>query len=259
MLIDSHCHLDFPPLSSRLPEILTSASNCGVLRFIVPGVGPQFWEKIIALAAADCRIFAAPGVHPLHAYKWSFAAAATLEKLIPDIVAIGEIGLDYSNDMPPRELQQEVFKAQLRIARDAGLPVIIHCRNAFADTIRILAEERIEEFGGVMHAFSGSLETARKCVGMGLKIGVAGSVTWENAVRPIAVVKAISLQDILLETDSPDLSPACHRGVVNEPAFLVDIALKVAEIKGFSIEEVATVTSGNAQFLFRLAADIKSV
>ena len=237
---------------------MAAAENSGVRRFIVPGIEPQSWGRIVALAAVDERIFAAAGVHPQKANAWGKAAAETLDKLIPDIVAIGEIGLDYTNNMPSRALQQEVFRAQLQIARDAGIPVIIHCRKAFADTIRILAEERIEEFRGVMHAFSGSLETALSCIDMGLKIGVAGPVTWKNSVKPIAVVKAISLQDILLETDSPDLSPACHRGVVNEPAFLIDIALRVAEIKGFSIEEVSTVTTENAQFIFKLAADIKS-
>ena len=252
MLIDSHCHLDFPPLSSRLPEILSSAANCAVLRFIVPGVEPQFWEKIISLAAADCRIFAAPGVHPMHADKWSSAAAATLAKLIPDIVAIGEIGLDYSEGMPPRELQQEVFRAQLRLAGEAEIPVIIHCRRAFADTLRILAEEKADKFAGVMHAFSGSIEVARDSIAMGLKIGLAGPVTWDNAIRPVELIKAIPLEHLLLETDSPDLSPQSQRGKVNEPAFLVDIARKVAEIKGMPVAAIAAITTENAQALFRL-------
>jgi TatD DNase family protein len=250
MLIDSHCHLDFPTLSSRLPEILTSAANCGVLHFIVPGVEPQSWDKIISLAAADNRIFAAPGVHPMHADKWSPAAAATLEKLIPDIVAIGEIGLDYSEGMPPPELQQEVFRAQLRLAREAELPVIIHCRRAFADTLRILSEKKADRVAGVMHAFSGSVEVARDCIAMGLKIGIAGPVTWDNAIRPVKLVEAIPLEHLLLETDSPDLSPQSHRGEVNEPAFLLDIARKVAEINGLSFDEIAAVTSENAQALF---------
>lgn len=252
MLIDTHCHLDFPPLSSRLPEILSSAANCGVSYFIVPGVEPQFWEKIISLAAADCRIFAAPGVHPLHADKWSSVAAATLEKLIPDIVAIGEIGLDYSEGMPPRELQQEGFRAQLRLAGEAEIPVIIHCRRAFADTLRILSEEKGKQFRGVMHAFSGSIEVARESIAMGLKIGIAGPVTWDNAIRPVKLIEAIPLEHLLLETDSPDLSPQAHRGKVNEPAFLADIASKVAEIKGVTLAEIAAITFGNAQALFGL-------
>lgn len=252
MLIDSHCHLDFPPLSSRLPEILSSAANCGVHRFIVPGVEPQSWDKIISLAAADSRIFAALGVHPLHADMWSRSAAGTLEKLIPDIVAIGEIGLDYNEGMPARELQQEVFRAQLRLAAAVEIPAIIHCRKAFADTLRILAEEKSANFKGVMHAFSGSTEVARDCIAMGLKIGIAGPVTWNNALRPVKLVEAIPLEHLLLETDSPDLAPQPHQGKVNEPAFLLDIARKVAEIKAVTHAEIAAITSENTQALFNL-------
>jgi len=252
MLIDSHCHLDFPSLSSILPEILASAENCGVLRFIVPGVEPQFWDKIISLAAADSRIFAAPGVHPMKAATWNNSAAETLQKLIPEIVAIGEIGLDYREEMPPRELQQEVFRSQLRLAGEAEIPVIIHCRRAFADTLQILEDEGIEKFGGVMHAFSGSVEIARDCISMGLKIGIAGPVTWDNASRPVKLIEAIPLEHLLLETDSPDLSPQLHRGQVNEPAFLIDIARKLAEIKGVSFDEIAAATAENAQALFNL-------
>jgi TatD DNase family protein len=248
MLIDTHCHLDYLPFSPRLPEILTSAAHCGVLRFIVPGVEPGSWERIISLSRDDERIFAAPGVHPMHADRWSAAAGESLQRLVPEIVAVGEIGLDYLEGMPPRELQQAVFRAQLKIAKSAGLPVIIHCRKAFADLLRILSEEQV--IGGVMHAFSGSVEIARECIGRGFKIGVAGPVTWKNAVRPVKVVEEISLQHLLLETDSPDIPPEPHRGEVNEPAFLVDIARKVAEIKGVAVEEVADVTTENAKNVF---------
>jgi TatD DNase family protein len=187
----------------------------------------------------------------MHADKWRQETSEILQKLTPEIVAIGEIGLDYSAGMPSRELQQKVFRAQLRIARDAALPVIIHCRKAFADTLKILNEYNTEKFGGVMHAFSGSLETARECISMGLKIGIAGTVTWSNAVRPLAILKEIPLQHLLLETDSPDLSPEPHRGETNEPAFLINIATKTAELKGVSIEELAAVTTENARAVFR--------
>jgi TatD DNase family protein len=252
MFIDTHCHLDYLPFSPRLPEILTSAANCGVLRFIVPGVEPQSWERIISLSREDERIFAAPGVHPMHADRWSAAAEESLQRLAPDLIAVGEIGLDYLEGMPPRELQQAVFREQLKIAKKAGLPVIIHCRKAFADLLRILSEEQVQEIGGVMHAFSGSVEIARECIGRGFKIGVAGPVTWKNAVKPVKVVQEISLQHLLLETDSPDIPPEPHRGEVNEPAFLIDIARKIAEIKGISVEEVANVTTENAKDVFPL-------
>jgi len=252
IFIDTHCHLDDPLLFERLAEVMAAAEKNGVSRFIVPGIGPQNWWHVLALAAENEQISAAVGVHPMKAEQWSHAAMGMLLKLSPDIVAIGEIGLDYTDGMPPRELQQEVFRAQLKIAAGARLPVIVHCRRAFADTIRILAEEKIEEFGGVMHAFSGSVEIAHSCISMGLKIGVAGPITWENAVRPLQVVKALSVEHLLLETDSPDLSPEWHKGAVNEPAFLPEIASKVAAIKGLSVEYVAATTSATAESLFRL-------
>lgn len=252
MLIDTHCHLDDPRLCGRLSAIIAAAETCGVQRFIVPGVEPQGWERMLSLAKEDARVSVAPGIHPLKVDLWSQEAAETLKKLIPAIVAIGEIGLDYSPGMPPRELQKKVFRAQLRIAGEAHLPVIIHCRQAFGDILQILGKEWIRESGGVMHAFSGSAEVARECISLGLKIGIAGSVTWGNAVRPVEVVRALSVEQLLLETDSPDLSPESRRGMTNEPAFLPEIALKVAEIKGVSVDEVAAITSGNATALFRL-------
>lgn len=251
MLVDTHCHLDDPRLHSRVCDVISHAESCGVGRFIVPGIEPLSWEKIVSLAAADDRVFAAPGVHPMHADKWGATAEGLLNRLVPDIVAVGEIGLDYSEGMPPHELQQAVFRIQLKIAKDAGLPVIIHCRKAFADLLRILAEEQVQEIGGTMHAFSGSIEIARECISLGLKIGIAGSVTWENAIRPVKVVKEIPLQHLLLETDSPDMPPEPHRGEVNEPAFLVDIVRKVAEIRGLTEEDVARITTENALTAFR--------
>jgi len=152
--------------------------------------------------------------------------------------------------MPPRELQQAVFRSQLRIALRADLPVIIHCRKALHDLLRILAEEAGGPVQGVVHAFSGSVEIARNCVAMGLKIGIAGPATWSNAVRPVTVVEMIPLEHLLLETDSPDLPPEPHRGEVNEPAFLVDIARRVAELKAEEADYVATMTTENARRTF---------
>lgn len=249
--IDTHCHLDDPLLYGRLADIISAAGSCGVEGFIVPGIEPQNWGRMISLSRENERIFAAPGLHPLHAGKWDLNIAALLKELTPDIVAVGEIGLDYFEGMPPRELQKKVFRAQLKIARDASLPVIIHCRKAFADTLKILAEEQVEKFGGVMHAFSGSVETARECIALGLKIGVAGTVTWRNAVRPVKIVQEIPLQHLLLETDSPDLPPEAHRGKINEPALLSIIARKVAEIKGVAVGYLAAVTTENAKTVFQ--------
>lgn len=251
MLIDTHCHLDLPLLLPKLTEILSRASDCRVNGFIVPGVDPDGWSGIMAMTA-DSRIHAAPGIHPMRAEKWSETEMDRLCLLLSESVAVGEIGLDYTVGMPAKELQELAFRAQLTIARGASLPVIIHCRKAFADTVKILKEEKIEDFGGVMHAFSGSLETARQCIDLGMKIGIAGSVTWTDARKPSAVVAGTGLENILLETDSPDMAPQSRRGESNEPALLVEIAEKVAGLKGVLVEDVARITTLNAKELFRL-------
>jgi len=251
MFIDTHCHLDDDSLKGRLTEILERARAAGVTRFIVPGVGPTCWDTIMAVAAGNDSIFAAPGVHPMRAGELDDAALARLHDLAPKVVAIGEIGLDYSYDVP-RELQQSTFRAQLRLAVRLGLPVLLHCRRAFADHLAILQEEHAVRVGGVMHAFSGSPEIAAECLKLGLFVGVGGSVTYENAVRPVAVVRSVPLEHLLLETDAPDLAPVPYRGSPNEPAFLVEIARKVAEIKGVSLEEVARTTTATAHHLFKL-------
>lgn len=252
MLIDTHCHLDEASLAGRLPEILARAEAVGVSRFIVPGVGPECWDAIVAVAARDDRIFIAPGIHPLRADRFSDAALARLERLIPLSVAMGEIGLDYRYDIP-RELQQETLRAQLRLAVRLGVPVLIHCCRAFADLLTILREERVSSIGGVMHAFSGSPEVAAECVKLGLFIGVGGPVTFANAVRPVEVVRHIPLECLLLETDAPDLAPVPYRGRVCEPAFLIETAGRIAQIKGVPLAEVAAQTTASAAALFRLS------
>jgi TatD DNase family protein len=251
MLIDTHCHLDMPPLFLNLQEILASACKNGVGGFIVPGVDPDGWSGIRALTA-DRRIFAAPGIHPMRAAAWSEEVMERLSSLLSDSVAVGEIGLDYTEGMPEKELQERAFRSQLRAAKMACLPVIIHCRKAFAHTLKIIAEEKAGDFGGVMHAFSGSLETARQFIDMGLKIGIAGPVTWAEARKPKAVAAGLRLEDILLETDSPDMAPQGRRGESNDPALLVEIAEKVARLKGVLVEDVARITTQNAEKLFRL-------
>lgn len=254
MLIDTHCHLDLPLLSPKLTEILSRASDCSVNGFIVPGVDPDGWSGIMAMTT-DSRIHAAPGIHPMRAESWSETEMERLCLLLSESVAIGEIGLDYTVGMPAKKLQERAFRSQLIIARGAGLPVIIHCRNAFADTLKILKEEKIGDFGGVMHAFSGSLETARQCIDLGMKIGIAGSVTWTGARKPTAVVAGTGMKDILLETDSPDMAPQSRRGKSNEPALLFEIAEKIAGLKGILVEDVARITTENAKEIFRLGME----
>lgn len=252
MYIDTHCHLDDPMLFDRLPEVIGNARLVGVERFIVPGVGPDGWGKIAALADAGKGIFPAFGLHPMHADLYGEELMTNLAHYTKKAVAIGEIGLDYLLPEVPRDLQLTAFRSQLQLAVNMGLPLLIHCRRAFQDLLRILREEGAEKIGGIMHAFSGSVETARECIGLGFAISVAGPVTYRNAVKPLDLVRSIALEHLVLETDAPDMTPEPFRGKANEPAFLVETAKKVAMIKGITLEELAAVTTRNAELLLRL-------
>jgi TatD DNase family protein len=252
MLFDSHCHLGHPRLLSFLPRLLADAEAAGVAGFLVPGVHPDGWQAIADLSRSYPQVFPAFGVHPMHADLVTPAVLSELRRVSPLAIAIGEIGLDYALATPPRDLQQRAFRAQLEIALQAGLPVLIHCRKAFGDLLAILKEEGIERIGGVMHAFSGSPETARDCVRLGLHVSLGGSVTYRNAVRPVAVAASVPLERLLLETDAPDMAPEPHRGEVNLPAYLLTTSCRVAAIRGITLEELARATTANASRLFRL-------
>ena len=250
MFFDTHCHLDDPRLSRLLPGLLSQAEAAGVTGFLVPGLHPAGWPGISGLARFSPRILPAFGIHPRHAELATPATLSELRRLSRGAAAIGEIGLDYALAAPCRELQKLAFRAQLRIAAEAALPVLLHCRKAFADLLTILSEEGIARNGGVMHAFSGSPETARECLGLGLHISLAGTITYQNAVRPPQVAATVPLERLLLETDAPDLAPEPHRGGVNLPAYLALTARRVAQIRGTTLEELARATTANAERLF---------
>ena len=250
MFIDTHCHLDDLAFSGRLPEIIDRGRSAGIVKFIVPGISPSGWQAIAELGRKGC-IYPSFGLHPMHAALFSDRIASTLEELLPQGVATGEIGLDYTFAAVTREVQMVAFREQLRLSVRLGLPVLLHCRRAFKDLATILKEERVWLVGGTMHAFSGSPEIARECLKLGLSISVAGPVTYPNAVKPLEVVRQVPLDSLLLETDSPDLAPAPYRNVANEPAFMVETAKKIAELKGVPLEEVAVRTTANAEKIFR--------
>lgn len=250
--MDTHCHLDLPALKERLVDLLPAAAGVGVERYLVPGVDPEGWDSILAIASSYPGIFAAPGIHPLWADRSSKEALLRLEALCRSVAAIGEIGLDYSSDRVPRDIQQTVFRDQLRIAVKHDLPVSIHCRKAFQDLLRIMRWEGAARVGGVMHAFSGSLEIARECIALGLYISIGGTVTYANAVKPVRLVRELPLERLVLETDAPDMAPEPYRGQCNEPEFLLETARMVAAIKNVSLEEVAAVTTRNAEKALRI-------
>ncbi|GFO58694.1 TatD family hydrolase [Geomonas silvestris] len=252
MFFDSHCHLDAPSLSDDLPGTLAGARTAGVTGFLVPGVHPASWPRIAELSKLSPEIHPAFGVHPMHADLVSGELLDTLAALAPQARAIGEIGLDYQIASPSRDCQREAFRAQLRLAVRAQLPVLLHCRKAFADLLEIAREEGVATAGGVMHAFSGSPELVRECVRLNLYISLAGTVTYRNAQRPPAVAQAVPLERLLLETDAPDLAPEPYRGTANRPEYLLETARRVAAWRGVSLEELAQATSRNARKLFRL-------
>ena len=251
MLVDTHCHLNDSLLSSRLNEVICESRRVGVTRFVVPGVHPSGWADIAVLARDVPGVFPCFGLHPQHADIFSEQTGAMLEEMLPQGVAVGEIGLDYLLKVP-REVQLTAFREQLRLSVSLDLPVVLHCRKAFNDLLTILKEEQISNVGGVMHAFSGSPEVARECLRLGLYISIAGAVTYCNAVRPPEVVRMVPLDRLLLETDAPDMAPEPYRGKINEPAFLLETARKVAALKGMSLSDVADQTTANAECLFRL-------
>jgi TatD DNase family protein len=252
MFFDTHCHLDHPSLLARLSDVLADAEDSKVKEIIVPGVDPAKWEAISSIARSRKGVYAAFGLHPMLAGLYDERLHEALACYAAEAVAIGEIGLDYAIKDVPKEQQITAFRCQLRLAVETGLPVLVHCRRAFWDALTIMKEENVQRVGGVMHAFSGSYEIAMECIRLGLFISISGTVTYRNAKRPVEVVERLPLDYLLLETDSPDMTPEPHRGHGNEPAFLVEIARKVAEIKGIDIEVVGEATTRNAVKIFRL-------
>lgn len=237
-LIDSHCHLDLEPLCSELRQVVAEARQAGVAEFVVPGVHPANWERIVALSQLDDGIHAACGIHPMHADLANDRVLSRLTDMAQHSVAIGEIGLDplYSVSL---ELQEQTFRAQVRLARELGRPLLIHCRRAFQRTLAIVREERADRVGGIMHAFSGSWEMAREFIRLGFAISLSGTLTWDNAVRPLQLAREVPLDHLVLETDAPDMTPQRYRGQPNRPAWLRETALFLAEVRGLDLAEVA--------------------
>lgn len=250
-MIDTHCHLDLEPLYSSLPTVIAAARSAGVTGFVIPGVHPDGWNSIAAVAADYPEVVAAYGVHPMHA---GFLDGATLERLATIAgsgVAIGEIGLDphYSVSM---QLQEMAFREQLRLAVAARLPVLIHCRRVFQRTLQILKEEKAQQVGGIMHAFSGSPEMAREFVRLGFAISISAVITRPNAVRPVRLVRELALEHLVVETDAPDMAPQRYRGQANQPAWLVDTIHAIATIKGVPPQVVADVCTANSSEVLHL-------
>lgn len=250
-LFDSHCHLDFEPLLSRHSEYLAEAVEAGVQHFLVPGVHPAGWEGIALLSSDHSLVYPAFGIHPMHADAVNNKSLERLSDISAKAIAIGEIGLDPVY-LVAMELQERAFREQLRIAVACDLPVLIHCRRAFQRLLQILLEERADRVGGIMHAYSGSLEMAREFIRLGFGISISGTVTLNNAAKPQRVARELPLEHLLLETDAPEMTPQRYRRRFNRPAWLIETAQYVAALRGVSLEGLARVTTDNARKVLRL-------
>lgn len=251
-LIDTHAHLDFEDYRDNIDQILENARLSGVQKIIIPGVIVKDIDNIIKLIEKYDNLYGAVAMHPSEAKDWNDNTYNQLKEfaLHPKIVAIGETGLDYYWDKTFVEQQKFVFKEHIRLAKELKLPLIIHNRDAHADTLAILKETHAREVSGVMHCFSGSAEFARECIAEGFYIALGGPVTFKNAKKPKEVVANIPLEWLLLETDSPFLAPHPYRGKVNDPSKIVLVAEEIAGIKNISLEEIAKITTHNAETLF---------
>lgn len=254
MLVDSHCHIDFPDYAERMPQVLENMARNQVTHALCVSVNLVDFPRVLALAERHAQLFASVGVHPDHAEGAGLEMNELVERAQhPKIVAIGETGLDYFRQTGDLEWQRERFRIHIRAARKTGKPLIIHTRDAGEDTLRILREERADEAGGVMHCFTETLEFAHAAMDLGFYISFSGIVTFKNALALKEVVKAVPLERILVETDSPYLAPVPHRGKTNEPGWVRHVAEEVASLRGISLEALAGATSANFFRLFKSA------
>lgn len=270
ILTDTHCHLDLDNFDDDRTEVIRRAQETGLTRILIPGITLASSRTIIKLTDSDPMLYAAVGVHPNEANTWdgqSISALKELASMSLKVVGIGEIGLDYYWKASLRETQIGILKEQLRLAAEVGLPVILHCREendaehgaCAEDLIKILdnwtadlrtTNNSLAKRPGVLHSFSGSLESAQHVIELGFYIGVTGPVTFKKADSRRQTIGSLPLDKLLIETDSPFLAPQPHRGKRNEPAFVAHIADKIAEIKSRTPQEIAAVTSENAARLF---------
>ncbi|HEY5556772.1 TatD family hydrolase [Acetobacterium sp.] len=253
MLIDSHAHIDEEKYDNDREEVLENARAAGIELIINPASDEESSRRAVALSEKYPMVYAAVGFHPHDAKSYNFKAHGQMlrEWAKKDkVVAIGEIGLDYHYDLSPRDIQQSVFVDQLMIAKEIALPVVIHNRESMEDMWRLLKEHFSPEVGGVMHSYSGSVEMARIFLDMGFYLSISGTITFKNARKLPEVVAMMPLNRLLVETDSPYMTPTPHRGKRNEPAYVRFVAEEVARIRGMSIESLEEITTENTKRVF---------
>jgi TatD DNase family protein len=258
-LIDSHAHIDFPQFAEDRDAMLARARAAGVttLLAIGSGPGPEKLDAAIPFAEQHDWVYATVGTHPHEAKELTPAHLERLAELAKHagVIAYGEIGLDYFYDHSPRDVQQRVFREQMELAAKAKLPIIIHCRDAWADCLDMLEQNwRPTGLGGVLHCFTSTLEDARRGLEMGFMISFAGNSTYPKAQNLRDVAKALPLENLLIETDSPFLAPQAYRGQRNEPAYVGEVAKAIASVRNLAADEVALATAENFRRFFGLSA-----
>jgi TatD DNase family protein len=255
MLVDSHCHLDFPELRADLDGVLSRMRDNGVTHALTISTTLATFPAVRDVARSQPNVWCSAGVHPDERRDGREVTEAELIAMAddPKVVAIGETGLDYFRVEGDTDWQRERFRTHIRAARKSGKPLVIHTRAAAEDTLRIMGEEGAEEVGGVMHCFTETADVARAAMALGFHISFSGIVTFKNAKDLKEVARQVPLDRMLVETDSPYLAPVPHRGQPNQPAFVKHVAEEVAALRGISLEEIASATTRNFFGLFRHA------
>jgi TatD DNase family protein len=253
MLVDSHCHLDFPDFSNELDDVVARARAAGIARMVTISTRVHRFAGVLAIAERFADVYCSVGTHPHYVHEELEITAADLvaHTRHPKVVALGEAGLDYHYDNSPRDAQERGFRIHIAAARETGLPLVIHSREADADTARILEEETGQgAFPAVLHCFTGGADLARRAIALGLFISFTGILTFKNSTALRAIAAELPADRILVETDAPYLAPAPFRGKRNEPAYVVETAKVLAETRGVSFDEIAQQTSENFFRLF---------
>ena len=253
-LFDTHCHLDDEKLVNDLSGVLSRAEKAGLVGMATIGCDYRSSLFAVHLAEKHEKIVAVVGIHPSDADCLNEDILAELAEMAQSakVRAIGEIGLDYYWDNVPRDVQKTAFIKQIHLAKDLKMPIVIHDRDAHGDLFNICRKEKAGDFGGIMHCFSGSWELAKEAMRMGFMISVGGPLTFKNSRQLPEIVKNIPLESLLLETDSPYLTPEPYRGKTNEPANVFFVAEKVAKIRGMDVEEIAHITTENAKKFYKI-------
>jgi len=258
MLFNTHSHVDTArQFDADRDEVMARAREMGVSQLMVIGFERALIPITLAFAERHDGVWAAVGIHPTSALEWGPEAEAEIRAAArhPRVKAVGEVGLDYYwKDRAPFPVQQDVFRQQIRLARELGLPLVIHNRDAHADVLRILEEERADEVGGIMHCFSGDWAMAERCLELNFYIGIGGTVTYKNNPTLREVARRLPLDRIVLETDDPYLAPVPHRGKRNEPGYVRIVAEFLAELRETTLEAIAEATTANARRALRLDA-----